>query len=120
MPKPVKLSDARAKARRTLLRGSCKSTARMYQLNPGLVSAIRRGKRQASRRVLNVLGIIYYEEAAAPVCREHGIAHGIQHRHKPTFEENARAYADWLTSNAAELARRVVWAEWQTVPKGKQ
>lgn len=111
MTKPIKLSDARAKARRTLLRGSCKSTARLYKLNPGLVSSIRRGKRQASRRVLNVLGIIYYEEAPAPVCREHGVAHGKQCKHKPTFEENAREYAAWLTSNAAELARRVAWAE---------
>lgn len=83
----------------------------MYKLNPGLVSAIRRGKRQASRRVLNVLGIIYYEEAAAPVCREHGIAHGIQHKHKPTFDENAAEYESWKAANAAELARRVMWSE---------
>lgn len=107
MRNPVKLSDAQKKARRTLLRGSCHSTARLYQLNPGLVSAIRNGKRKASRRVLNVLGILYYEEAPAPVCRVHGVAHGKQCRPRRTFEQNAAEYAAWLTANAGELARRV-------------
>lgn len=45
------------------------------------------------------------------VCREHGIAHPVQHKHKPTFEQNVAAYDSWLAAHRSELERRVALAE---------
>lgn len=105
--KCITLSAARVSARQILKLGGCKEQAKRYGLNAGLVSAIRRGKRQASRRVLAALGIAYAEEALAPVCRVHGVAHGKQCRQRKTFEQNAAEYETWLKRNAAALAKRV-------------
>lgn len=56
----------------------------------------------------------------APKCWKCGACHTTKRcTRKPTFEERAEQYESWKAANADELRRRVRWAEWQTVPKGK-
>ena len=76
--------------------------------NHSVVQRIRDGIEPRDPQTRAALGLP--ELGAAQICRVHGVAHGKQCRPRPTPEQNAADYADWLDAHAREIAEAVTWA----------
>ena len=88
---------------------SLRAAARELGLrNHSAVQRIRDGIEPRDPQTRAALGLP--ELGAAQICRVHGVAHGKQCRPRPTPEQNAADYADWLDAHAREIAEAVTWA----------
>ena len=108
-------------------------------VNKGYLNSVARGRKRASNALLIALGLPP-RDAVISVCQKCGKPHEMlkkcgPRKSKKQLKPQVSLYWDrdkpltigvpsadcesWLTANAAELFRRVKWAEWQTVPKGK-
>lgn len=108
-------------------------------VNKGYLNSVARGKKRASNALLIALKLPP-RDAVVPVCQKCGKPHEMLKKCGPrkargksnpqvslywrkdkplSLGQYVSELSDWLSANAAELARRVKWAEWQTIPKGK-
>lgn len=88
-----------------------RSLASELGMNPGYLSRVMRGQRQASNRLRLALGLPP-RTALAPVCGKCGVVHTTKRcTHKPTFEQREAEYDRWRAHNLERIEAIVQWAE---------